>query len=298
MTEKSAECDVCGRQSDCCSSLYLESNGKIYCAGHQGFSRLSLPWKTSDRGMTAEVVDDGTTYLVHAVKDEKHPEYRIAVGSAIAVERRLTKKGGPGSWLKTCTTRAGEAPWRSVSAPCVVHLVDLKLPGEAAVFLMLVEEKRDLELGDTHIHIDHAQYPAIDVEEFARRKGCSPTDGREYLAAQQAARGVKLADFTARSVWEIAKDDGGYVRDILDKRYCMIHARGRDLREEELEAISQVAEEPPLEPLDLTGPKPIILDDFKVREDSVPPAFAAVERAFGMDPKNRKVEQLTPDLPD
>lgn len=246
----------------------------------------TVNWKRSSRGFTAEVQDGDQSYLIHALKDEKQEDSRIEAGNCFAASRRLKKEGGPRSFLERCT-RPG-APCRSVSAPCLNHEDD----GGDKVFLMLVEEDRPLEIGDTHALVEQTpeRLPPviglIDVEEFVRRKGCSPTDGREYLAAQRVARGVQLEDFTARSVWEIAKEEGGYVRDVLEKRYRAIHARGRDLREEELAAIQVVAEEPPLEPLDLSKPGTGKRYTRGQMSNSVPPAFEAMEKALGMDPRD------------
>ena len=203
------ECCVCGRQSDSCSSLYWESDGRIYCASHQGARRYH-----GSVYHGAKVFSGATDEQIDAAIEKGIDEYKRVLGN----------------------------------------------PFQEA--------------------------PAISLIDVVRRKGCTPTAGKTYLAAQQAARGVKLVDYTCPSVWEVVQRDGGYVRDVLERRYRSVHAKGRELMPEELSAISRVAEEPPLEPIDMSGPT------------KVSPAFEAVEKVFGMDPQARRYEQLTPELPD
>ena len=67
-----------------------------------------------------------------------------------------------------------------------------------------------------------------------------------------AASGIQLKDYRVRSVWQCAKEEGRYVRDVLEKRYRqgtgLIHC---ELNDGETAAITQVAEGPPLPVIDL-----------------------------------------------
>jgi hypothetical protein len=61
----------------------------------------------------------------------------------------------------------------------------------------------------------------------------------------QAAKALVLEDFRTRSVWDVAKEDGRYVREVLEERYKRIAGR-EELTITEQAAIETVAENPPI----------------------------------------------------
>lgn len=64
-------------------------------------------------------------------------------------------------------------------------------------------------------------------------------------AVSHAAKGIELADFKVRSVWEVAQEEGRYVREVLEERYKRMVGR-EELTITEQAAIEAIAENPPI----------------------------------------------------
>lgn len=64
-------------------------------------------------------------------------------------------------------------------------------------------------------------------------------------AVSRAAEAIELEDFRVRSVWEVAQEEGRYVREVLEERYKKLVGR-EELTITEQAAIETVAENPPI----------------------------------------------------